>query len=142
MTRLPDWPERLDMAIDAARQRPFEWGAHDCVTFAAACIQAVTGTDPIADLRGWDSRDQAGDRVAQLSGRRHSGLQSAIAIIFARYGWPEITPRRAGRGDICLVAVGQGRLTAVCLGAQLAAPGPRRLQHLPLTQALATWRIG
>jgi hypothetical protein len=44
MTRLELWPSRLDAVIQAAATRPFAWGEHDCCTFAADCVEAVTGT--------------------------------------------------------------------------------------------------
>ncbi len=44
--RRPDWPARLRTIIEAARERPFSWGQHDCCLFASDAIEAMTGVDP------------------------------------------------------------------------------------------------
>lgn len=141
MTRLTDWPELLDVAIEAARHRPFAWGRQDCVTFAADCIWAVTGVDPLAGLGRWADRHQAW-AVIRGAGCGQQSLQAAISRIMAAHGWPTIDPGQAGRGDLCLVDGGKGRFAAICLGARLAAPGPKALAFVPTRRALAAWRIG
>lgn len=139
--RLPDWPERLDAVVEAARHCPFAWGRHDCVTFAAACIWAVCGTNPIAPLDPWDDPHGALAAIRGLAGGRES-LQAAISRIMADHGWPEIDPRQAGRGDLCVAAGGKGVFAAICLGPVLAAPAGERLWVVSRARAIAAWRIG
>ena len=52
MHRLPDWEERLAAYLEPLRTRPFEWGAHDCCTFTAGAVEAMTGVDPMPEFRG------------------------------------------------------------------------------------------
>jgi hypothetical protein len=52
MKRYEDWPQRLVAAIEAARGRPFSWGAMDCCLFAADVVLAMTGVDYAAGFRG------------------------------------------------------------------------------------------
>ena len=139
--RLPDWPERLDAVVCAARDRAFAWGTHDCITFAAACITAVTGIDPIADVVSWSNRADAATAVRGAAGGRQS-LRGAITRTMTARSWPAVDPGAAGRGDLCLVTGGRGHFAAVCLGARLAAPGPVGLVLVPASRALAAWRIG
>ncbi len=51
MTRRPDWEIRLSATIADWRRRPFRWDS-DCARWAAACVIAQTGVDPLAELRG------------------------------------------------------------------------------------------
>ena len=146
MTRLTDWPERLDAAIEVARHRPFAWGRQDCVTFAAACIEAVTGVDPIAGLPRWYDRDEAVATIRHASGGRRS-LAAAIDRIMTAFGWEGIDPAFLSRGDLCLASGRRGRFATICTGPRLAAPGPSGLAFFPLSLACASrvraaWRIG
>ena len=52
LRRLEDWPERLAEAIEAANERPFSWGRHDCCLFACDAVMAMTGVDPAKPFRG------------------------------------------------------------------------------------------
>jgi hypothetical protein len=49
--RLPNWENRLAATVAEWRARPFRWD-RDCARWAAACVIAQTGEDPLADLRG------------------------------------------------------------------------------------------
>lgn len=42
----------LSQYIDECRTRPFEWGQHDCLTFANNCALVQTGRAPLADMLG------------------------------------------------------------------------------------------
>jgi hypothetical protein len=133
--RRPDWPETLSQVIEQARQRPFRWGEHDCVSFAADCVQALTGRDPLGSLRGAYS----GARGAQrLLAAEHGDLDHALC---RRFG-DSITATLAHRGDLVLwhqPVVGQ--TLGVCLGALFAVPGERGLRYLQLAAATLAWRI-
>lgn len=50
--RLRDAEQRLLDAVHDHARRPFAWGTADCCTWAFDAVQAVTGVDAIADLRG------------------------------------------------------------------------------------------
>ena len=41
--RLPGWEHSLAKAIDAARDRPFCWGQHDCAIWAFDLRRELTG---------------------------------------------------------------------------------------------------
>lgn len=134
--RREDWPERLSACIEAARQQPFAWGSHDCALFAASCVAAITGADPVPQARGAYT-DAAGAR------RWLKGLTLAGAMN-ARYG-PPIKPSFARRGDIALVLNERDRHWPKCLGVVLgthvAVPGPQGLQFVTLAAAEIAWRI-
>lgn len=98
LERLPDWWPRLRATVDAWEGRPFVWGESDCACFAAACVEAVTGHDLMADRRGtYASRLQA---AARLRWWRQPNVTSAAGAAFAAVGAPVIPPRFAVVGDI------------------------------------------
>ncbi len=67
--RLPDWPVRLNEYIVKAQSEQFDLGTHDCCTFAAGAVEAMTGVDPMADFRGkydgWKSARKALKKIGQ-----------------------------------------------------------------------------
>jgi hypothetical protein len=130
---------RLAALIRDARHRPFETAVHDCGTFAADAVAAVTGIDPLASLR---------QRYRTEAARPGFAGWSPVVIIRAlaiEHRWRRIAWRLAQRGDLALV---RGADDAACAavvdlsGRRLMAPGPAGLVAFPLDRASACWRIG
>lgn len=139
MDRVENWPSALLAVVADAMHAPFVWGAHDCVTFAADCVRAVTGVDLLADLPGWAGPKQA-LRVIEEQG----GMAAALT---ARFGEP-IGPAWAQRGDVGLLVEGEagdgltGIAVAVCMGDVWLAPGTDGLERLPLAAVAQAWKVG
>lgn len=130
--RLPDWPLRLAAYVEAARALQFAWAAHDCCTWAAGAVEAITGVRPPLPL--YD-----GQRSATRLLRAMGGLQVAVMDVL---GTP-VAPALARRGDVVLLEQLPGRhALAVCVGHAWAAPGPHGLAFGPLAEAVAAWRVG
>lgn len=132
--RLPDWPERLHAVVTGAAVHPFCYGVHDCCTFAADVVEALTGRDPLAGLRHGYATATGAARLIQALG----GLQTAVT---ARLGKPA-DPAFATVGDILMVLQAGREMLSVCNGDTMLAPGRDRLEVLPVGQVLAVWRIG
>lgn len=126
-----DWQSRLQACLAERRLRAFEWGVHDCCLFVCDAVQAMTGHDPAADVRGYRTERDAARLVKRLGGLR--------AIGAARFG-AEIAPALAQTGDVALVVVDGRESLALCGGGHLLAPGLEQLQTLPLSSAIAAWR--
>ena len=136
MRRKDDWPERLGEAIEAARNRGFRWGEHDCALFVADCVAAMTGVDPAAGLRGTYGARGAAVDLGKLGDRLFGPV---IAATLARRGDVALV---ALGGDVALVESG-GRLAAgVVIGGHVAVPGRDGLVAYPLAQATRAWRVG
>ena len=133
MKRRADWPKRLHTQIEAARQRPFEWGRHDCAAFATAVAAALTGEDPVAQLRGSYTSAWGAERVMAT----HGGL---AGLINKYYGEP-IAIAQAGRGDLVLAERDNGPALGVCLGSVAAFAGPDGLAFLNMNEGRLAWRI-
>ena len=131
--RVPDWEMRLAALVTERLQTPFEWGMNDCVLFAADCIHAMTGADPVAALRRqWADQVEAVRSIARLG-----GLQSAVT---QRMGQPT-GPLYAQRGDLVLHCRDGTESLAICLGEHLTGPSDSGLLFFGLEHGVHAWRV-
>lgn len=123
----------LITVIEARSRRAFRWRAgRDCVSFAAACIEAQTGVDPLTDVPRWRTRREA-LAVAEFAG----GLQHALDARLTR-----VPPALAKRGDIAgLPDPLFGVRLMVIEGETLVGPGARGLERLPRSAMVLAWSI-
>lgn len=78
-------------ALGLHRAAPFSWGKSDCTMFAHV-VWAMTGWDPIEDIRGYTDERSAMRKLLD------AGFRSAPELIQARF--TEIPVSEAQRGDI------------------------------------------
>lgn len=58
--RLEGWQQRLRNEVVKWRETEFVWGETDCFCFAGACIEALTGQNPMNGVKGaYDSKKTA-----------------------------------------------------------------------------------
>jgi len=114
--RLPDWEQRLGAFMAQNRDRPFEWGRWDCVLFATACADELTGTDEAAEFRG-----QYDSRKGSAAILREKGKGTLLRTMDAHFRRKK--PGFAQRGDLVWFAGSVG----VCVGAQALFVGEERL---------------
>lgn len=112
MYRLPDWETRLAAYLEPLRLRAFAWGRHDCCTFAAGAVLAMTDVDPIAEFRGRYSTPRGSVRAL-----RKFGAGDLTATLDAKF--ERVPAALAHRGDIVM----SGGLLGICLGPFLVAVG-------------------
>lgn len=129
--RLPDWPARLAALVARRMQQPLQWGVHDCCLWAADVVQAVTGVDLAADLRG----TYATEAGAQAALQAHGGL---VQLCISRLG-RVAPPALAQPGDVGLAVVAGVPLLAANGGPWLAV-GRAGLVVVPDAQVLRAWR--
>jgi hypothetical protein len=135
MTRFPDWPERLATFVQMSAQSPFAWQTNDCCTFAAAAVMAITGGDPMADLRGTYSDEEGARALIAAEG----GL---TVIVTVRLGEPLAARTLAQRGDVVLYDMGPyGEALGICLGAQFVAAGADGAEQYSMRHVRTAWRI-
>jgi cell wall-associated NlpC family hydrolase len=135
VNRREDWPERLAAFIEAARARPFSWGANDCMLFAADAIAAMTDVDLAAGFRGAYA-DEAGANAVLAPYGGIAGLLTAIL------GPPLDTPALAQRGDVVIFPGESGDTAAVVTGSAAAVfLMPGRLRSAPLALCRQAWRV-
>jgi hypothetical protein len=120
--------------VRASLDRPFQWGVHDCVTFAFAAVKVRTGRDRLGLTPTWRTAIEA-HRVIEAMG----GLRKAVS---ERLGEP-VGVLQAGLGDPVLVRdPDNGReVMGVCHGEVLLCPSERGLAMLPHSAAICAWRV-
>lgn len=131
--RVPDWPARLSALVACAHRTPFAWGVRDCCLWAADAVQAMTGIDHAADLRG-QYADEAG---ALLVLRRIGGLRGAADRAGRR-----IRPAFAQEGDVGLVRSAGKPCLAVRAGDVWMIATRAGLLAVPLQAAVMAWGVG
>lgn len=133
VTRVPGWELRLSLLVTQRLAEPFAWGENDCVLFAADCIEAMTGIDTVAQLRGqWASQGEAVRAIARVG-----GLNAAVE----RMGFTKVPPLFAQRGDLVLHRRDGTDALAICLGDKLAGPSESGLLFFGLENGVKAWRI-
>lgn len=132
--RVENWPAALVAVIAAAQLRPFEWGAHDCGTFAAAAETAITGATRFGDALG-------NYRTARGAARklRRLGFASIEDLVAARLD--EIERNFAQRGDVVAIDTEIGPALGVVTGQSAVSPGAAGLIHYPLAICRRAWRV-
>jgi hypothetical protein len=135
MKRIAGWGVRLDRAIGTGRRAAFGYGTHDCLSFPALCIQALTGVDLFEPYRGRYS-DEDGARALVPS---HEALLDDLA---AEHGWRADEACTARRGDLAAVRLGATFLCAVVYGGLIIPEAPSGLRRFGLLMAEKVWRIG
>lgn len=145
--KLSDWPSRLLEAIEARRNTPFAYGSHDCGCAAGALISAQVGEQVEKRFLGYRTLRGARNRL-----RKNGGLAGFISTIADDYGWSEVPPAFAQRGDCVLVrgdkidpdtglseALGIVDLDGMSVLLPEVSGGWTRV---PLSKAIRVWRVG
>jgi len=112
MYRKPDWEAQLAAYLEPLRVRPFQWGAHDCCTFSAGAVEAMTGVDPMPEFRGRYST-----AIGSARALRKFGAGTLAATMDAKF--EAVAAPLAQRGDIVM----SDGLLGICLGPFLVAVG-------------------
>lgn len=113
MNRFDDWPELLSAYLIERAQMSLEWGVHDCCAFAAGAAHVQCGVDPMKAIYG---RYKTAKGAAGFISRNGGDLKAVVDNQAEKFGFPEISPLRAGRGCIVLADVPIGNGTAPALG--------------------------
>jgi len=140
--RLIDWQARASAYIERVAAQPFRYGSLDCGLFVAGAIEALTGVDVAAPLRGqYTNRAEAFAAIAALCG---SPTMEAVGGHLARvHGIPEVGILSAQRGDP--VQIRRGRRSSLGIvamhGTEILTPYRAGLLRLPLNCASRAWHI-
>ena len=134
-TRLPGWEGILAEAIEAARDRSFRWGRHDCATFAFDLRRTLAGGPDVAAL--WRGRYRTARGAVRVM--RRLGWQSLEAAGRDLLGAPLPSVQQAQRGDLVLANTGLG--FGICLGARAAGIAPAGLVLVPISACALAWRV-
>jgi len=124
----------LNAVIDAWRQRPLVYGSSDCCQFLAEVILALRNEDLRHLFPAYASQQEAEAIIAT-----HGDM---VGVVTHALGEPQEAPIRAIAGDAVVFLDEDDRQVAgVCVGARIAAPGPRGLVFPSMSRAIARWRL-
>jgi hypothetical protein len=133
-----DWLDRLWETIEAHRALSFRWAgredAHDCCTFAAACIDAMVEGGGYVDALLANYDDEAS---AKAYIQRAGGLAAAIS---EHLGEPKPLSFM-GRGDVALVLERGAELVGVCIGDRIVSAGEHGLIFNDRSLAIRAWGL-
>ena len=129
--RYPDWPVRLNEYIIAAEKLEFELGTHDCCTFAAGAIEAITGEDPMPEFRDqyndWQSAEDALDEI---------GYDNLYKTLTKKFG-AAILGVKGQKGDLAFYEGSCG----IVLGRFAMFLGEKGYAYVPLRNLQRAFRI-
>ena len=124
-------------AIEDAKQRPFEWGVHDCCLFAASTADKITVN---------------GDYVRRLLAQfNYASDISVDAILLAGGGLQKILDDflgasipwgQAQQGDVVLIRDARGQeILGVCEGSKVICATEGGVIPIAIRHAICAWRI-
>lgn len=126
----PQWEKRLVAVTEAHINTPLVWGKSDCLLTACDAIEAMTGIDPAADIRGKYKSKAGAYRLI-----KQRGYDSLGAVLTDRFA--EIPVAMAGRGD---VGIYQNTVGYFCEYG-FALKGEDGLRFLPRTMAERAFKV-
>lgn len=119
----------MNQAIHRNEGKVFRYGRFDCVSFAADVIEDMTGDYPHSFV--YSNKAEAEAIFAE-----YGSLEAIVSSLFK-----SIPPKSAQRGDLVMMGVDGGSL-GICVGSRVVLPArPQGLARLPLTDAIAAWKI-
>lgn len=135
LTRLPDWERRLAHVVERHLETPGVWGVADCLLTVADAVEAVTGVDPAAKVRGKYSSEIGAAKA--LRQRKFADVEAALASLF-----PPVGRLMAQRGDVGVVER-DGELAAGFITERgLAVKIETGLAFYPQTEIKSAFKVG
>lgn len=131
-TRNLNWQLDFEKCVKENFYKPFKWGEHDCVLWAANCVLAITGFDPALEYRDEYSSPIGAARILKDNG----GMEALVSEKFE-----SVLPSFANIGDIVMILQNEQPMLAVCNGETSLAPGAEGLIALPTLSAVKAWRV-
>ncbi len=131
--RLPDWEDRLNAEIIAWRGRTYAHRAgQDCASFAAACVVAVVGINPLPrTLRRYSTA------AGQARALARAGWADLVAAADACLG-DRIPALAAHRGDV----VSDGSALGVMTAKGARAFSENGMVTMDPESLMAAWAVG
>lgn len=134
-----NWPVILSDAIEEWKEKPFVWGASDCVLFTLAIAAAMVDYDLLTKVgfyaHPYNSEESAAEVLAQNYGGTMDGVFSTV--------FEEKNPKLAGRGDIVIAELdGVGHCGIVDSSGRFAACKAKDgILFVPMSKAVKAWGV-
>ncbi len=133
-SRQSNWETQLVNVLEQYALKPFAWGEADCLTLVADACLAMTGVDPLLQLRGYSTEAEA---AKLMTIRGCSGVGEALAQAF-----PDVPAAQARRGDCGYIERAGQQLAVVVYGAEVFGRHERGSFRLPSSQLVRAFKVG
>lgn len=136
MKRRDDWMQRLQECVAHARVTRFEYGSHDCCTWAAQCVDAMCGTHLLEDIHERYNYSTEDGALAICS-----AVGGLATLVGERLGAPQ-RASFAAPGDVVLARDGHERpIVGVVVGHQVVVPGDAGIVCLGFERIAICWKV-
>lgn len=132
--RKANWRTLLDDYINRSRTRQFEYGSHDCLTFALRWERLVTTNSRFLDaFFVYNSKEEAQQLICE------HGMYDVWEVISSRL---DMKPRTfAQKGDLVAHVQRGQRTVGICLGRYFVAPGAKKIMLRSMDRAEFCWKV-
>jgi len=131
---------KLAQFLKRYEQKPFVWGKHDCVIFAADAVKAMTGHDLAKSYRGlYTNQFEAYEIIV-----RADGLEKITDKECKTYGFSKRDhPMKAQRGDLVMLFTKLGDTMGIVSenGKDIYVADQIGYRKLPFKDIKAAWQI-
>jgi len=128
MGRVEGWEKILVNMVAEAKEKPFRWGSHDCVTFAARVAEALLGEKFL--IPKWKTKKEA---IELLRNRK---LEDYVTDYL-----DPIKLNYVRRGDIVATMTDEGMALGVFLSPKGVFTSKNGLAYVPISQIVKAWRV-
>ena len=141
MTRRKHWERLLATYVHELSRSTFQYGFVDCGLYVAGAIEVMTGLDIKSEVPDLSYTDEIGAALA-LKRAGFEDVEDMAEKLASKYGFPEVHPNFAGRGDV-LLAYNEGDILslALCLGDCIIGPSKEGFAPIPRRECLRAWQI-
>ena len=135
--KLPDWEERYHAFMIENKDRDFQWGEWDCVKFADAAFEAMTGEALIPSELEWHDEESANEAIKSYG----KTLLKSLAKGTKLKGLKVIQKQYIAKGDIVVFEVDGKQVTGVCDGYAIISPSDGGYSFKDNDLAIKVFRI-
>jgi hypothetical protein len=129
--RVIEWKTILKETIENNRNRNFAWGTFDCCLFPAICVDAMTGSNFVEELKShYSNKKEALEWIKEAGG---------LDAIVSSYLGDAVDPAFIGKGDV--VMINGNPALGIFDGRHVLATGKDDLVLLPHSLIVKGWKI-
>lgn len=122
----------LQQYLDTVRNRPYEWGVHDCAMFAANAVDNMRGTSYGLKVQEFGATSARAYRALLRGGRTLESMASEVM------GDPVV--KKIESGDVVLIGKGRRACLGIADPPLAYAAGPVGFSPVPLHAVTRVWR--
>ena len=123
----------LRQYLDHVRDRPYEWGVHDCAMFAANAIDNLRGTSYALKVQGFGATSARKYRDLMRSGATLESMTRSVL------GDPIVA--KIEEGDVVLIGKGKRASLGIAVPPVALVVAERGFMPVPLAAVSRVWRI-